>query len=38
MKEYLKSANDVLNELCSAYEEQLKKAGEMLSQIVSETN
>jgi len=30
--------NDMLNELCSAYEEQLKKAGEMLSQIVSQAN
>ncbi len=30
--------NDMSNVLCSAYEEQLKKAGEMLSQIVSQTN
>lgn len=28
--------NEMVNELCSAYEEQLKKAGEMLSHIVSQ--
>ena len=33
---YSKKKNEMLNELCMAYEEQLKKAGEMLSQIVSQ--
>lgn len=33
-----KKKDDILNELCSAYEEQLKKSGEKLFQIVSQTN
>lgn len=33
---YSKKKNEMINELCLAYEGQLKKAGEMLSHIVSQ--